>query len=165
MSPKKTKKAREPERDYSRRSLLDKLGVKPGQRVYVLSVEDAAFLKDLATRVPDFSSEVPGSDADMIFFSAEDVKELERLKTLARDSEERRYLGDHSRGTQRHSRCRGDCRGQSCWPRGQQVRRLLRHAHFSPLRNSACKSLIGIASESDLGNRAVQVTISWSVAQ
>ena len=33
MPHKKTNKPREPERDYSHRSLLDKLGVKPGQRI------------------------------------------------------------------------------------------------------------------------------------
>ena len=84
MPHKKTKKPREPERDYSHRSLLDKLGVKLGQRVAVLGVEDAAFLKDLAARVPDFSRHASVGDADLIFFGAEDVKELARLKTLAR---------------------------------------------------------------------------------
>jgi hypothetical protein len=87
MPHKKTKKPREPERDYSHRSLLDKLGVKPGQRVTVLAVQDRVFLDDLAARVPDFSREARGSDTDLIFFATEDVKELARLKTLARTIE------------------------------------------------------------------------------
>jgi hypothetical protein len=45
---KKSNKPHEPERDYSHRLLLDKLGVKPGQRIGVLGVEDAVFLNDLA---------------------------------------------------------------------------------------------------------------------
>jgi hypothetical protein len=80
---KKTAKSREPERDYSHRALLDKLSVKPGQRICVLGVEDAAFLKDLADRVPDFVREKPAKDADLIFLGAEDVKTLARMKSLA----------------------------------------------------------------------------------
>jgi hypothetical protein len=84
MPHKKAKRPHEPERDYSHRSLLDKLGVKAGQRVAVLAVQDRAFLHDLAARVPDFSQEARGSDVDLIFFATEDVKGLARLKTLAR---------------------------------------------------------------------------------
>jgi hypothetical protein len=84
MPHRKTKKARAPERDYSERSLLDKLAVKPGQRIVVLGIEDGAFLEDLATRVRDLSREVHSSDADMILFVVEDANELARLKTLAR---------------------------------------------------------------------------------
>jgi hypothetical protein len=80
---KSLKKPREPERDYSDRELLDKLGVKPGQRICVLGVEDAAFLKDLAARVPDFVREKPPKDADLIFLAAEEIKTLARMKSLA----------------------------------------------------------------------------------
>ncbi len=83
MPHKKTNKPRETERDYSHRALLDKLGVKPGQRIVVLGVEDASFLKDLAARVPDFVREKPSKDADLIFLAAEDVKTLARMKPLA----------------------------------------------------------------------------------
>jgi len=79
---KKTAKAREPERDYSHRALLDKLGVKPGQRICVLGVEDASFLQELAARVPDFVRDKPAKDADLIFLGAEDVKTLARMKSL-----------------------------------------------------------------------------------
>jgi hypothetical protein len=79
----KTGKPREPERDYSHRELLDKLGVKPGQRICVLGVEDASFLQQLAARVPDFVRERPSKDADLIFLAAEDLRTLARMKPLA----------------------------------------------------------------------------------
>jgi len=83
MTGKSAKKSRPPERDYSHRSLLDKLGVQPGQRIFVLGVEAADFLKELAGRAPDFSRGAHAVDADLIFFGAEDAKKLGRLKALA----------------------------------------------------------------------------------
>jgi hypothetical protein len=80
---KKTNKPREPERDYSHRSLLDKLGVKSGQRIGVLGVENPVFLKDLADRVPEFVREKPLSGADIILLGAENLKALARVKSLA----------------------------------------------------------------------------------
>jgi hypothetical protein len=77
-------KPRPPERDYSHRALLDKLGVKPEQKIVVLGVEDAQFLKGLAERVPDFARGKPAAgSADVIFAAAEDTKALARLKSLA----------------------------------------------------------------------------------
>lgn len=81
----KSKKPREPERDYSHRLLIDKLGVKPGQRVAVLGVESAEFLKDLASRVPEYSRGERISDADLTFYSAEAKSDLLQLKSLARE--------------------------------------------------------------------------------
>jgi hypothetical protein len=75
-------KPRAPERDYSHRLLLDKLGVKSEQRIAVLGVQDAAFLKDLAERVSDFSRDNP-REAELVFLAAEDQKALARLKSLA----------------------------------------------------------------------------------
>lgn len=80
----KPKKKREPERDYSHRLLIDKLGVKPGQRVAVLGVESAEFLTDLSSRVPGYSRGERIADADLIFFSAEAVGDLSQLKSLVR---------------------------------------------------------------------------------
>ncbi len=77
-------KARAPERDYSHRLLIDKLGVKPGQRVAVLGVESAEFLKDLTERVPKYSRGKRIGDADLIFFSAEARGDLSRLESLGR---------------------------------------------------------------------------------
>jgi hypothetical protein len=81
--PHKTaKKAREPERDYSHRSLLDKLGVKPGQRICVLGVGDAAFLKDLAAISPGTAHGKPQKESDLIILAAEDLKSLAQIKSL-----------------------------------------------------------------------------------
>lgn len=76
------KKTREPERDYSHRLLIDKLGVKAGQRIAVLGVESAEFLKDLDARVPEYSRGKRIADSDLIFFSAEARGDLSRLKPL-----------------------------------------------------------------------------------
>ena len=83
MPVEKTSKPRQPERDYSHRLLIDKLGVKPGQRIAVLGVESAEFLTDLAARVPDYSRGKRIAGADLIFFSAETAKDLAALKSLA----------------------------------------------------------------------------------
>ncbi len=83
MPHKTSKKARPPERDYSHRLLIDKLGVKPGQRVSVLGVESAEFLVGLDSRVPDYSRGERLADADLIFFAAEAAQDLSRLKSLA----------------------------------------------------------------------------------
>lgn len=77
-------KTRPPERDYSHRSLIDKLGVKVGQRIVVLGVEDAEFLKDLAGRVPEYSRERQIGNADLILFSAEAQEDLPQLQSLSR---------------------------------------------------------------------------------
>ena len=78
------KKARAPERDYSHRLLIDKLGVKAGQRVAVLGVESTEFLTDLTARVPEYSRGKRIRQADLIFFSAEARGDLSRLGSLTR---------------------------------------------------------------------------------
>lgn len=77
-------KVREPERDYSHRLLIDKLGVKPGQKIAVLGIEGAEFLTDLASRVPDYSRGERAPGADIVFFSAESPGDLGQLKSLAK---------------------------------------------------------------------------------
>jgi len=77
-------KAREPERDYSHRLLIDKLGVKPGQKIAVLGVESAEFLTELAARVPEYAAGKRVAGADLIFFSAEAVANLGQLSSLGR---------------------------------------------------------------------------------
>jgi hypothetical protein len=79
----RNKKPRPPERDYSHRSLLDKLGVKPGQRVSILGIVGAEFLEQLGERVGEFSNGRPLAGSDLIFFDAEEKKDLARLKPLA----------------------------------------------------------------------------------
>jgi len=82
MPRRKSSKLRPPERDYSHRSLLDKLGVKAGQRICVLGLEDAAFLKELATITPDVAIEKAQKEADLIFLGAGDLKSLARIQSL-----------------------------------------------------------------------------------
>ena len=84
MPAKNPSKTRAPERDYSHRALIDKLGVKAGQRIAVLGVEDAEFLKDLEDRVPEYSRGNRIAHVDLIFFSAEAQKDLSQLKSLSR---------------------------------------------------------------------------------
>ncbi len=84
MPTKNTSKPRPPERDYSHRTLIDKLGVKAGQRVAVLGVEGAQFLRDLNATVPEYSRGKRILNADLIFFSAEALGDLAHLKSLSR---------------------------------------------------------------------------------
>jgi hypothetical protein len=70
MPHRAARKTREPERDYSHRSLLEKLGVKSGQRVCVLGVADQDFLLDLAVVVPNASRGKPQKETDLIFLAA-----------------------------------------------------------------------------------------------
>lgn len=83
MPAKKSSKPRAPERDYSHRLLVDKLGIKAGQQISVMGVESAEFLTELAARVPDYSRGKLVKGADLIFFSAESRQDLARLKSLA----------------------------------------------------------------------------------
>ncbi len=64
------------------RSLLDKLGVKPGMRVAVLGVADKSFLDQLAERTDDVSRRTPKKHTDIIFFGANEVGDLARLDAL-----------------------------------------------------------------------------------
>src|SRR5271170_5574858 len=75
-------KPRAPERDYSHRLLIDKLGVKQGQTIAVLGVESAEFLTELAARVPEYSRGKRVAGADLIFFSSEALADLGQLSSL-----------------------------------------------------------------------------------
>lgn len=74
---------RKPERDYSHRSLLDKLGVAETSKVAVVNLRDRNFLDEVRKRTR------PGrlqKDSDLIFYEANSRSELARLKQL------RKYL-------------------------------------------------------------------------
>jgi hypothetical protein len=79
---KKPATPRAPERDYSHRLLLDKLGVKAGQTISVLGIDGTAFLGDLAGRVPNFISGKPANDSDIVFLGAETIKALSNIRSL-----------------------------------------------------------------------------------
>jgi len=63
-------------------SLLDKLGVKPGQRVSVVGIEDRRFLDDLAARVDDLTRGRAKAGSDLVLVAMSDRSELPRLAKL-----------------------------------------------------------------------------------
>jgi 3-polyprenyl-4-hydroxybenzoate decarboxylase len=71
------------DRDYSDRSRLDKLGVKPGSVVSVLGVRDEDFLDELERREADVSLRLR-KGSDLLFLLAEDPDALSRLTRLER---------------------------------------------------------------------------------
>lgn len=60
------------------RTLLDKLGVKPGQRISLAGRFDAAFLAQLPAYYPE-----PAPDCDIVFLAAACTADLDRLATAA----------------------------------------------------------------------------------
>jgi hypothetical protein len=66
------------------RPLMDKLGVKPGQRVAVLGLDDPAFMKALRGRAKDVTTS-RRKDCDMVFMAAETHEDLERLRDIRDD--------------------------------------------------------------------------------
>lgn len=62
------------------KSRLDKLGVKPGMRVAVLNVADAALAGELAAR--DAAPVTDLADLDLLFYAADSAAELDRIPTL-----------------------------------------------------------------------------------
>ena len=64
------------------RSLLEKLGVKPGMRVSVIGVADQDFLRQLRERGIRFSSGKAQKNSDMIFYGAELRDGLKKLRAL-----------------------------------------------------------------------------------
>jgi len=69
------------ERDYSGRSRMEKLGVKPGSLVVVLGVEEADFLEELERSGAEISRR-RRKGADLVFFLAEDPVALRKLAQL-----------------------------------------------------------------------------------
>lgn len=80
MSP----KDRDGERDYSHRTRLQKLGVKPDWRVSVVSVGDLAFVGELRGAAEKVSVGRVLDESDAIFFGAVNAKELVRVGALKR---------------------------------------------------------------------------------
>lgn len=58
---------------------LDKLGVKAGQRVFVLNLDDAVFLEELSTRAAPIAD---AGDLDLLFYGADSAAELARVEDL-----------------------------------------------------------------------------------
>ena len=64
------------------KSLIDKLGVKPGCVVSVLGVREANFLGQLGERTGETAAAKPRKDSDFVFFAAEARADLQRLEGL-----------------------------------------------------------------------------------
>lgn len=76
-------KAREhAERSYTHRSLMDKLGVKPGMRACVRRIADARFLRDLRERLGTAPSGTLRGRYDAIFAGIADVRDFVAIGTL-----------------------------------------------------------------------------------
>jgi hypothetical protein len=63
------------------KSVLDKLGIRPGQKISVLGRVGEDFLADLASRGADVSQR-PRKGSDVIFLAADSRTELEKLEVL-----------------------------------------------------------------------------------
>jgi hypothetical protein len=61
---------------------LDKLGVKPGQRLALVAFDDDAFADELRARTDDVTIGKPRKDCDAIFFGAKAKKDLARLASF-----------------------------------------------------------------------------------
>jgi hypothetical protein len=66
----------------STRPLLDKLGVKPGAKVAIVNLDDDGFVSLLRKRTSDIVKGKPHSPCDLVFFGAENLADLARLKDL-----------------------------------------------------------------------------------
>lgn len=77
-----SKKSQPAERDYSHRSLLDKLGVKAGQRILILEILDSSFLNEIKPFAPSFEEKKPAGDLDLVFFGAEAKDSLKQIARL-----------------------------------------------------------------------------------
>jgi hypothetical protein len=65
---------RDGERDYSHRSLTDKLGIKPDMRVALDGVDDADLVRDITARGADITAD---ERADVILLGVDRVAELD----------------------------------------------------------------------------------------
>ena len=67
---------------YSKRSRLDKLGIKPGARVALIGIEDDAFVRELEARTKDIAIARPRAQSDAILFRVDGPRDLARLTAL-----------------------------------------------------------------------------------
>jgi hypothetical protein len=67
---------------YSKRSRVEKLGVKPGMRVALLRVDDPEIRAELAALTDDVAEGRPKRNTAMVLLGLESVQDLVRLATL-----------------------------------------------------------------------------------
>jgi hypothetical protein len=77
-----SRQPRPAERDYSHRTLIEKLGIKSGQRILVLEINDSNFGSEIAAFDPAFAEPRSSERFDVIMFGAEVKKALARLPKL-----------------------------------------------------------------------------------
>ena len=70
-----------PEKNYSFRSLIDKLNVKEGSRVLVLDVDDAALLTEIRSRTQSLSENRGQKACDVILPGVENVSDLRKIES------------------------------------------------------------------------------------
>jgi len=70
------------ERDYSHRTLIDKLNIKEGARVLLLGVDDAELLAAIQARTADYSVRGRKKNCDVILFAADTVADLRKVESL-----------------------------------------------------------------------------------
>jgi len=66
------------------KSIMDKLGVKPGLKISVLGISEANFFQQLRARGHEIYESRAAKASDLIFFAVDDARELRKLQTLAR---------------------------------------------------------------------------------
>lgn len=66
----------------STRSLVDKLGVKPGAKVALVDVDDSDFLEELRRRTTDITQGRPHEPCDIVFLGASTRAELARINKV-----------------------------------------------------------------------------------
>ena len=84
MSPSRRPAKAPPSVGYSKRSRLDKLGIKPGMSVALVDLDDKAFRRELATRTDVVAEGRPRKDTEMILFAVDGPAPLKRLTALQR---------------------------------------------------------------------------------
>ncbi len=70
------------EKIRSPKSLVDKLGLKPGSRVAVVGVTDVGFLAQATARIGAKPAAKPGPGLDFLFYAADSAEDLAKLKAL-----------------------------------------------------------------------------------
>ncbi|HZZ65462.1 MAG TPA: hypothetical protein VFE17_08190 [Candidatus Baltobacteraceae bacterium] len=71
-----------PERDYKHRSLVDKLGVKPGLRIAAINISSLPFIDLLAHAVGSKPSFSLRGKYDMVFLQIDTIKDLSRIPNV-----------------------------------------------------------------------------------
>ncbi len=67
---------------YGNRSLIDKLGVKPGMKVALAGVDDDWFVRELRQRTKDVGNGRPPSPCDLVFLRVHAPRDLAKISSV-----------------------------------------------------------------------------------